>query len=74
VPIDWDTDDPRDCHHRISNERALSWFEPFRPTRVVLGNPGYRKRVIYVFQGLPGTDLTTESGGAAAGEPATARA
>jgi hypothetical protein len=52
VPIDWQMDDPRNCHHRISHERALSWFQPFEPTRVVVGNPGARKRVLYVFENL----------------------
>jgi len=52
VPIDWEMDDPRNCHHRISHERALSWFSPISPTRVEVGNPGPRKRLIYVFDGL----------------------
>ena len=52
VPIDWEMDDPRNCHHRISEERALSWFRPFSPTRVAVGNPGPRKRLIYVFENL----------------------
>ena len=52
VPIDWEMDDPRNCHHRISQERALSWFRPFSPTRVAVGNPGPRKRLIYVFENL----------------------
>jgi Methyltransferase domain len=55
VPIDWDMDDPRNCHHQISNERALSWFLPYRPTRVEVGNPGPRTRLIYVFEGLHAT-------------------
>jgi hypothetical protein len=52
VPIDWEMDDPRNCHHRISHERALSWFRPLQPTRVEVGNPGSRKRLIYVFENL----------------------
>jgi methyltransferase family protein len=52
VPIDWEMDDPRNCHHRISHERALTWFLPHRPTRVEVGNPGSRKRLIYVFEDL----------------------
>ena len=52
VPIDWEMDDPRNCHHRISEGRALSWFRPFSPSRVVVGNPGPRKRLIYVFENL----------------------
>lgn len=52
VPIDWEMDDPRNCHHRISEERALAWFRPFLPTRLEVGNPGSRKRLIYVFENL----------------------
>jgi hypothetical protein len=52
LPIDWEMDDPRNCHHRISQERALSWFRPFRPTRIEIGNPGSRKRLIFVFENL----------------------
>lgn len=52
VPIDWEMDDPRNCHHRISEARALDWFRPFSPTRVVAGNPGPRKRLIFVFENL----------------------
>lgn len=52
LPIDWEMDDPRNCHHRISQERALSWFHPVTPTRVELGNPGSRKRLVYVFENL----------------------
>jgi hypothetical protein len=50
VPIDWQMEDPRNCHLRISNERALSWFLPLRPARALVGNPGPRKRLIYVFR------------------------
>jgi hypothetical protein len=53
LPIDWVMDDPTNCHHGISNEKALSWFAPVRPTRVETGNPGRRKRLIYVFENLP---------------------
>ncbi len=52
VPIDWEMDDPRNCHHRISQERALAWFQPLVPSRVEVGNPGSRKRLIYVFENL----------------------
>jgi hypothetical protein len=52
LPIDWEMSDPRNCHHRISHERALSWFHPIMPTRVELGNPGPRKRLVYVFENL----------------------
>ena len=52
VPIDWEMDDPTNCHHRISEERALSWFHPAAPTRVEVGNTGPRKRLIFVFENL----------------------
>ena len=55
LPIDWQMDDPGDCHHGISEERALSWFAPRVPTRVVEGNAGPRRRVIYVFENLDTT-------------------
>ena len=53
LPIDWVMDDPRNCHHMISEERALSWFAPVVPTRRVEHRTGRRKRVIYVFEDLP---------------------
>jgi hypothetical protein len=53
LPIDWEMDDPRNCHHHISNERVLSWFAPISPTRVIEGNGGKRRRLIYVFEDLP---------------------
>jgi hypothetical protein len=52
LPIDWVMDDPTNSHHMISHERALSWFAPIAPTRVELGNPGPKKRLIYVFENL----------------------
>ena len=52
VPIDWEMDDPANVHHRISEERALSWFAPVVPTRILEGNRGRRRRVIYVFEDL----------------------
>ena len=52
VPIGWVMDDPTNCHHQISRERALSWFAPRVPTRIVEGNPGPRTRLIYVFENL----------------------
>ena len=53
LPIDWEMADPRNCHHRISNERVLSWFAPIVPTRIVQGTGGHRRRLIYVFEDLP---------------------
>lgn len=53
LPIDWEMPDPRNCHHRISNERVLSWFAPVVPTRIVQGTGGHRRRLIYVFEDLP---------------------
>jgi hypothetical protein len=52
LPIDWVTADPTNPHHQLSKERALSWFEPAVPTRIVEGNPGPRKRLIFVFEQL----------------------
>jgi hypothetical protein len=53
LPIDWVMADPRNCHHGLTNERVLEWFAPVVPTRVVLGNGGHRKRLLYVFEDLP---------------------
>ena len=53
LPIDWEMADPRNCHHRISNERVLSWFAPVAPTRIIEGSGGKRRRLIYVFEDLP---------------------
>ena len=53
LPIEWVMDDPMDKHHGITNERALSWFAPVVPSRIVEGSPGKRRRVIYVFEDLP---------------------
>ena len=53
LPIDWEMDDPTNCHHRIPNERVLSWFAPIVPTRVIEGSGGRRRRMIYVFEDLP---------------------
>ena len=53
LPIEWVMDDPLDKHHGITNERALSWFAPVVPSRIVEGSPGKRRRVIYVFEDLP---------------------
>jgi hypothetical protein len=53
LPIDWVMKDPKNCHHMISHERALSWFAPVVPTRVVEGNPAPGRRMIYVFEDLP---------------------
>jgi hypothetical protein len=52
LPVDWEMDDPRNPHHGISHERVLSWFAPIAPTRVIVGNPGYRQRLIYTFEHL----------------------
>ena len=53
LPIDWEMDDPKNCHHQIPNERVLSWFAPVIPTRIIEGNGGSRRRLIYVFEDLP---------------------
>lgn len=52
LPIDWVMNDPTDCHHGITEEQVLGWFAPRVPTRVVEGNPGPRRRVIYVFESI----------------------
>ena len=52
LPIEWEMDDPRNPHHGITHERVLSWFAPIEPTRVIVGNPGYRQRLIYAFEDL----------------------
>jgi hypothetical protein len=52
LPIDWVMDDPTNCHHGITQEQVLGWFAPRVPTRVVDGNPGPRRRVIYVFESI----------------------
>lgn len=53
LPIDWEMADPANCHHRISEETVLGWFAPVVPTRIALGNPGHRKRLLFVFEDLP---------------------
>jgi hypothetical protein len=53
LPIDWVMKDPRNCHHGITEEAVLAWFAPVVPTRIELGNPGHRKRLIYLFEDLP---------------------
>jgi len=52
LPIDWEMDDPANCHHRIPEARVLSWFAPVVPTRVIEGSGGKRRRLIYVFEDL----------------------
>ncbi len=52
LPIGWDMGDPKNIHHKIPEERVLSWFAPTVPTRILEGNPGPKKRVVYVFEDL----------------------
>lgn len=52
LPIEWEMADPTNSHHRISEERVLSWFAPVVPTRIVEGNGGRRRRLVYVFEDL----------------------
>jgi hypothetical protein len=52
LPIDWDMGNPKNIHHMIPEERVLSWFAPVVPTRILEGNPGPKKRVVYVFEDL----------------------
>jgi hypothetical protein len=54
LPIDWVLEDTRNSHHGLTEEHVRSWFQPIEPTRVVLGNPGPKKRLIFVFEDLPG--------------------
>ena len=54
LPIDWEMADASDPHHDLSEETVLSWFAPIEPTRILEGNPGRRRRVVYVFEDLPG--------------------
>ena len=56
LPIDWDLKDKTNSHYMISHERVLSWFAPVAPSRVVVGNGGSGKRLVYVFEDLPGPD------------------
>jgi hypothetical protein len=53
LPIEWEMTDPTDMHHMLRDEQVRSWFAPVTPTRVVVGNGGRRKRLIYVFENLP---------------------
>lgn len=53
LPIEWEMADPRNIHHMISDDQVRAWFAPVEPTRVVVGNGGARKRLIYVFEDLP---------------------
>jgi hypothetical protein len=55
LPIDWEMDDPTNPHHRLRHEQALDWFAPVVPTHVEVGNPGPKKRLIYVFENLDRT-------------------
>ena len=56
LPIDWVMADPANCHHGLTHERVLGWFAPVVPTRVLVGNPGHRKRLLYIFEDLPAPD------------------
>jgi len=52
LPIDWDMGDPFNVHHMIPLERVLAWFAPTVPTRILQGNPGPKKRLVFVFENL----------------------
>lgn len=56
LPIDWVMDDPTNCHHGLTMERAMEWFAPVAPSRILVGTPGPRKRIIFVFENLPPPD------------------
>jgi hypothetical protein len=53
LPIDWEMKDPTNSHHRLSEAFVLGWFTPVVPTRIVKGNAGHRKRLLFVFEDLP---------------------
>lgn len=53
LPIDWKLKDPSNVHHGITHEHVLGWFAPVHPTAVLVGNPGGKKRLVYVFEDLP---------------------
>ena len=53
LPIDWVMADPTNCHHLVSEQTVLGWFAPVVPTRIAVGNPGHRKRLLFVFEDLP---------------------
>jgi len=77
LPIDWVMADPRNCHHLVTHERVLGWFAPVVPTKVVVGNAGHRKRLIYVFEDLPAPAPAPEEAASdpePASEPAPATA
>jgi hypothetical protein len=52
LPIGWRMDDPKDPHHMLTESRVLAWFEPLVPTRIVQGNGGSERRMVYVFEDL----------------------
>jgi SAM-dependent methyltransferase len=52
LPIEWPMDDPTDAHHMIPESRVLGWFAPVVPTRIVQGNAGPKRRMVYVFEDL----------------------
>ncbi len=56
LPIGWEMADPTNAHHQLSHEHVMTWFAPVVPTRIVVGNGGRKKRLIYVFEDLPGSD------------------
>lgn len=57
LPIDWQMEDPTNCHHGLTMERALGWFAPVAPSRILTGTPGAKKRIVFVFEDLPLPDL-----------------
>lgn len=51
LPIGWQMQDDRDCHHNLSEDIVSEWFDCV-PTQRLVGNRGPRKRVIYVFEDI----------------------
>lgn len=56
LPIDWQMEDPTNCHHGLTMERALGWFAPVAPSWILTDTPGANKRIIFVFENLTQPD------------------
>src|SRR5262249_26938878 len=64
LPIEGEMASPNDRPHVIPRDRALSWFLPWRPPRIVVGTPGGRPRLVYVFENLDSAPPPAEGIGA----------
>ena len=74
LPIDWEMADPANCHHRLTEATVLGWFAPVVPTRIVVGNPGHRKRLLFVFEDLPAPEVRPVDQPGATASPTTSAA